>query len=917
MVSHWISAPDVSSPGTGRETSDVPRIIINDNAVECQPGSSILSVLRQIGVDIPTLCHDDRLEPTGECRSCLVSLSHHTRLVAACATTVEDGMVIETHTPELELHRRSLLEMLASHYPAVAVAQFPDRPFHRALAGYGLTGEMHGASDTARCDRSHPYIAVDMSRCIDCYRCVRICNDVQGQRVWHVRERGLETRIVPDGPSLRESSCVACGACVDTCPTGALEDAGASPLTLPSQWTRTTCPYCGVGCEMHVGTRGDHIVSVRPVLDAPVSKGHLCVKGRYAFAFVHAEDRITQPMIRERDRWRRTSWTEARAFVATRLQELIGERGPDSIGVLGSARATNEDNYVIQKFARTVIGTNNVDCCARVCHAPSAAALKRVLGSGFTTNSFDDIERARTILVCGANVTEDHPVVGARIRQAARRGAQLIVIDPRRIELTADASCHLALRPGTNVALLNAIAHVIVAERLYANEFIEARVDGVEAFRPFIAEWTPARAAEICGVDAEAIRVAARLYATHAPAMTVHGLGLTEHVQGTDGVLALINLALLTGNLGKPGGGVNPLRGQNNVQGAAHMGCEPESLPGSTPLEDGRPLFEEKWKRALPRTRGLNLLEMMDTACAGRLKGLWAIGYDILLTNPNANETAKALSSLDLVIVQDLFLNETAREVGTVFLPACSSFEKDGTFMNGERRIQRVRAAMRPVGESKPDWQIVAEIARALGHDGFAFRSPEEIWNEVRSLCHGARGMTYGRLDQTGRQWPCPNEEHPGTALLHAQQFGHGPRASLQCVEYRPTSEQTTPEYPLLLITGRSLYQFNAGTMTGRTRDNELRSCDLLDMSSEDAVGVGVHDGERVRVVSQYGAAVLPVRVSGEVARGQLFATFQTKEFLVNALTGANRDSVTGTPEYKVTAVRVERVVPDLRQTAS
>ena len=825
-------------------------------------------------------------------------------------------MVIETDTPELDSHRRSLLQMLALRYPAAAVEQFPDKPFHRVLRRYGFAGEVQGVPDDSRCDRSHPYLVADMSRCIDCYRCVRICNDVQGQRVWHVRERGLETRIVPDGPSLRESSCVACGACVDTCPTGALEDAGVSALTMPSQWTRTTCPYCGVGCEMHVGTRDGRIVSVRPVLDAPVSKGHLCVKGRYAFAFVHADDRIAQPMIRESDGWRRTSWSEVRAFVAGRLQELIDRYGSDSIGILGSARATNEDNYVTQKFARTVIGTNNVDCCARVCHAPSAAALKRVLGTGLATNSFDDIEQARVILVCGANVTEDHPVVGARIRQAARRGAQLIVIDPRRIELTADATCHLALKPGTNIALLNAMAHVIVAEGLSAQDFLDTRVDGVESFKRSIAPWTPERAADVCGVDADAIRFAARTYATHRPAMTVHGLGLTEHVQGTDGVMALINLALLTGNLGKPGTGVNPLRGQNNVQGAAHMGCEPASLAGSTSLEDGRPLFEQVWGRPLPRTRGLNLLEMMEGASAGRLKGLWAIGYDVFLTNPNANETAKALRSLDLVVVQDLFLNETAREFGTVFLPACSSFEKDGTFMNGERRIQRVRPALRPMGESKPDWQIVAEIARTMGHDGFAFKSPEEIWDEVRSLCSGARGMTYARLDQAGLQWPCPTEDHPGTALLHIEQFGHDGRASLQCVEYRPTSETTTPEYPFVLITGRSLYQFNAATMTGRTLNNELRPCDVLDISAHDAVALDVRDGERVRVVSRYGVGVLPVRVSGEVAHGQLFATFQTKEFLVNALTGANRDDVTRTPEYKVTAVRVERVAAKTTATA-
>jgi formate dehydrogenase major subunit len=815
-------------------------------------------------------------------------------------------MLIETRTPDLEEHRRSMLKLLAWRYPAGAVHRFPDKAFHRALREYGLEGEFHGVADARLEDRSHPYIAVDMSRCIDCYRCVRICDEVQGQRVWHVRNRGLDTRILPDGPSLRESTCVSCGACVDTCPTGALEDAGAIAIESASTWTRTTCPYCGTGCEMKVGTHDGCVVSVRPALDTPVSKGHLCAKGRYAFEFVHAADRMTEPMVRENGRWHRTSWAAARAFVASRLRDLIDRHGSDSIGVLGSARATNEDNYLAQKLARVVIGTNNVDCCARVCHAPSAAALKAMLGAGLATNSFDDIEVARAILVCGANPTENHPIVGARIREAARHGAHLIVIDPRRIELTGDATCHLAPEPGTNVALLNAMAHTILSEGLEDQAFLRARVDGIETFRQFIEAWPPSRAAHTCQVDADAIRYAARVYATNVPAMTVHGLGLTEHVQGTDGVMALINLALLTGNLGKAGGGVNPLRGQNNVQGAAHMGCDPATLPGSTLLDQGR-AFEQRWGAPLPNTRGLNLIEMMDAAIAGRLKGLWAIGYDVFLTNPNASETARALKSLELVIVQDLFLNETAREFGSVFLPACSSFEKEGTFMNAERRIQRVRAAIRPVGGSKPDWQILAETARAMGARGFAYPSPEQIWDEVRALCPGARGMTYTRLDAAGLQWPCPAEDHPGTPILHVDRGAGGTKPTLRCVDYHATPERPSTRYPFLLITGRSLYQFNSGTMTGRTRNNELRPSDVLELSPTDALAMGVHGGDRVRVVSEYGTALLPARVSAAVVPGQVFATFQTKEIFLNSATGPNRDGVVGTPEYKVTAIRVER----------
>lgn len=880
------------------------RVVIDGRPCEFSPGTSVLQALQQAGVRIPTLCHDERLAPTGTCRSCLVRVAGVGRLLTACATPLHDGMVIAAHTPELEEYRRSLLRLWAWRYPAAAVAGSPQKEFHRWLREYGLESELRGGG-VQLADRSHPYIAVDPSRCIACYRCVRICHEVQGQDVWHVRGRGIDTQIVPDGPTLRDSPCVSCGACADTCPTGALDDAEASRHHAPSQWTRTTCPYCGTGCELSVGSRDGRIVSIRGIADAPVSKGHLCVKGRYGFGFVDAGDRMTEPMIRKNGAWTRVSWSVARGVVASRLRGLIDRHGPDSIGLLGSARAPNEDAFVAQKFARLVLGTNNVDCCARVCHAPSAAGLKAVLGAGLATNSFDDIEAARTLLLCGANATEGHPVIGARIRQAARRGANLIVIDPRRIELTADA-CHLPITPGTNVPLLNAMAHTIVAEELGDREFMERRVAGVEDFTRFIQAWPPERAARICGVDAGLIRDAARIYAAGPPAMTLHGLGLTEHVQGTEGVMALINLALLTGNLGRPGGGVNPLRGQNNVQGAAHMGCDPTSLPGSTPIDTGRVPFERYWGGPLPHARGLNLLEMMDAARDGRLKGLWTIGYDLLLTNPNATETARALRSLEFVIVQDLFLTETAREFGSVFLPACSSFERDGTFMNAERRIQRVRAAIRPLGGAKPDWQIVSEIARTMGHQGFGFRNPEEIWDEVRALCPGAHGMSYARLDAAGLQWPCPTEDHPGTKILHVGTFEGGRRASLQCVEYRASPVLTTERYPLLLITGRSLYQFNAGTMTTRTRNVELRPSDRLDIARVDAMAAGVHDGDRVRVISAYGSAILPAHISETVREGQPFATFHSKELFLNAVTGPNRDNVTSTPEYKVTAVRIE-----------
>jgi formate dehydrogenase major subunit len=885
------------------------RVVINRTTYELPDGQSILNALRTVGVHVPTLCHDDRLVPVGACRLCVVGTSDSDRPVPACTTPLRDGMEIETDTADLQHIRDSILEMLVRDYPAAAIESFPDKPFHRLIRARGLTDAAdRGHQSLDAVDSSHPHLRIDMTRCVDCYRCVRICDEVQGQSVWHVRGRGHDTRIQPDGPTLLDSSCVSCGACADTCPTGAIEDRAVSALSPPAQWSRTVCPYCGVGCELAVGTRNGRIVSVKPVLDAPVNKGHLCVKGRYAFGFVSAPDRVTAPMVRSGDTWRHVSWNEARALVAERLRDLIGRHGPDSIGILGSARATNEDNYIAQKFARTVIGTNNVDCCARVCHAPSAAALKRVLGAGLATNSFNDIEVARAILVCGANPTESHPVIGARIKQAVSRGAHLIVIDPRRIELADYADCHLAIRPGTNVPLLNAIAHTILSEGLGDRAFIEQRVSDFDEFARFIEQWHPERAAAICGVDPELIRRAARLYATESPAMSVHGLGVTEHVQGTDGVTALINLALLTGNIGRPGAGINPLRGQNNVQGSAHMGCDPAVLPGSTPLADGRGAFERHWGVSLPSTRGRNLLEMMDAARAGQLKGLWTVGYDVLLTNPNIAETARALQSLDLVIVQDMFLTETARQVASVFLPACSSFEKDGSFMNAERRIQRVRAAIAPVGSSRPDWQIMCEVARTMGAHGFEYPGPEAIWNEVRALCEGARGMTYARLDKRGLQWPCPSEDHPGTSLLHRDTFAIGARAQLNVVEYRPTLEEASPAFPFRLITGRSLYQYNAGTMTGRTSNAELRPTDVLDLCAADASRLHILEGDLVRIVSQYGSAMLAAHVDAAVQSGQLFATFHQPGVLLNALTGPHRDAAVGTPEYKVTAVRIERV---------
>jgi formate dehydrogenase major subunit len=814
-------------------------------------------------------------------------------------------MRILTETPALLNYRAEMLRLLAANYPAEPANALSKNEFSRWLQHFGIVPEGERSEPV---DDSNPYISVDMSRCILCFRCVRICDEVQGQFVWNIRNRGHATSIVPDGSNLGTSSCVSCGACVDTCPTDALQDKNLLQTGEATAWTRTTCPYCGTGCEMNAGTREERLVTIRPVLGGPVNKGHLCSKGRYAFDFVHAPNRILQPMLRKDGEWRTVSWEDAIAATAKALEGATQTHGPDSVGMLGSARASNEEAYLAQKFARVVLETNNIDCCARVCHAPTAAALKQILGTGAATNSFDDIELAHSLLICGCNPTENHPIVGTRIKQAALRGARLVVIDPRKIELSKFAEIHLQIRPGTNIPLLNAMANVIVEEGLYDVQFVGDRIENLQGFREFIQKYPPEVAGKLCGVEVDLIRRAARIYAQARPSMCFHGLGVTEHTQGTEGVLCLANLALLTGNIGKPGSGINPLRGQNNVQGAAHMGCDPNLLTGSTSLQAGARQFQEVWKAQIPNRPGLNLMEMMDAAENDRLKVLWSIGYDVLLTNPNTAATRRAFRKMDAVIVQDLFLNETAREFGTIFLPACSSFEKDGTFMNAERRIQRIRQALPHMGESKPDWEIICQLAKFMGKGAyFSFASPADIWEEIRAVWPAGRGITYGRLEYGGLQWPCPDKDHSGTTILHQDTFPFGKRTSLHCGDFNPSPECVTDEYPFTLITGRTLQQFNAGTMTHHGGHILLRPHDLLDISPADATKLGISEGERVRLLSRYGEATLPIHITDSVSLRGLFATFHDVDSSLNCVTSQLRDNRTSTPEYKLTAVRLEK----------
>lgn len=885
------------------------QVTINGKVYSYKEKQTILSLLHSEGIEIPALCYDERFPPASVCRTCLVKVKDNDRLLTACRTQLAEGMKIETNTPELESYRKELFQMLTKDYPLSEIIKYPQKEFHKWVHHYGITGNTEKAISTI--DVSHPYIQVDMSKCINCFRCVNICDSLQGQFVWHIINRGDQIKIISDSKGLfGESSCVSCGACADTCPTGAIEDKNSIKYGLPEKAVRSVCAYCGVGCEIEVELKGPKIMEIYPVKTAPVNKGHLCVKGRYAWEYVSADDRVTQPMIRNNGEWKTVSWDAAMEYCEKKLKLILHDHGPDSIGIIGSARASNEDNYVIQKFARAVIGTNNVDNCARVCHQPTAKAMRMMLGTGAATNSFDDIEEARTFLIAGANTTESHPVVGARIKQMVLKGANLILIDPRKTELAEYATCHLQLKPGTNIPLFNAMAHVITEENLYNAEFISNRTEGWESFRGFVKEWTAEKAAKICGVHPRLIREAARLYAKETPSICFHGLGLTEHTQGTEGVMALINLALLTGNLGEPGTGINPLRGQNNVQGAAAMGCDPSVYTGMASVRKERQRFEKLWRTPLPPGKGLSLPGMLDAASAGSLKAMWIIGYDVFFTMPDSNYTEESFNKLDFVIVQDMFMNETASRFADVFFPVASSFEKEGTFMNAERRIQKVRKVIPPPIQAKPDWEIVCNLAAAMGHKELLdFSNPEEIWNEIRNAWDAVYGITYNRLENSGIQWPCPHFNHPGTRILHTETFPtETGKAKLTAVNFLPTEEQSTPEYPYILITGRELYHFNAGTMTYRTPNKEFLHSDFLHLHPEDANSIGLKNGDRACVTSRYGKISLPVCIDDALRKGEVFSTFSNNQVFINRITSQFRDSYVETPEYKVTAVQIEKI---------
>jgi formate dehydrogenase alpha subunit len=859
------------------------------NGREVEAHGTLLEACRRAGVELAAFCHDGALPPGGHCRACMVEVDG--RPQAACVTPARDGAEVRTHTERLRAYRRDLGELMRAE-------SLPGGWVGRTLHEWGVDGlRYRRPSRRAVRDASHVMLRIDLDACILCRRCVRACEEIQGQFVYAVEGRGAGAQLGWGGVPLAETDCVSCGACVATCPTGAITDTDRETAPVMTRVERTTCGYCGVGCQLDVHAAGDRIVRIEGA-QAEVNRGHLCVKGRYAHVHTRHPDRLTTPLIRRDGQLVPASWEEAIATVAREL-----ERRKGAVAGLSSSRCTNEENYLFQKWMRAGLGTHDVDCCARVCHAPSAAGLRTAFGMGAATNSLADIAIADVLMVVGANVTEAHPVTGARIKQAVLHGARLIVVDPRVTELAAMADVHLQGRPGSNVPLLNALACALVDEGLVDRAFVAARTEGAEDYEAFIRGETPERHAAVTGVSAERVRAAARLYGRAARPMMVHGLGVTEHLQGSEAVMLLCNLALLAGAIGRPGTGVNPLRGQNNVQGAADMGCQPDLLTGYVPLDDaaGVRRFEAAWGRPMPQAPGRILPEMYAAAKAGAIRAMFIFGEDVMQTDPDTRQVREALESLEFLAVQELFLTDTAR-LAHVVLPGASALEKDGTFTNGERRIQRVRQVLPPTVGSRADWEILGALMEAGGL-GPRVRNPGDVWEEIARVAPVFAGVRFERLEGDGLQWPVPAPGHPGTAILHAERFPRG-RGRFTRVVYEPSPELGGA---LTLTTGRVLEHYNSGSMTRRSGSLRLAPEDALEIHPADAAARGIADGDPVAITSAHGEARAHARLTTRVPAGVVFLSFHFPETGANRLTGEVRDSLSGCPEYKVTAVEVRR----------
>ena len=891
-------------------------LTIDQVPVTVPEGTTILDAARAVGIEIPHLCHDPALHlpPTSSCRLCLVEVKGAKALAASCSHPVSASMEVSTNTEKLSQTRRLVLELLLSNHPhdCLTCERAGACDLQRYAYELGVKEpRFEGERVAVEPLQDGPAIVYDRSKCILCARCVEVCHNVQVSGAIDYLGRGFDTRIsLPPGQARQDSLCVECGNCIDVCPTGALSFAGSAGAGRRWEMRQvpTICPYCGCGCTLVLNVRDNRIVEVTGQSGLGVNKGLLCVKGRFGFDFVGHKERLTRPLIRRDGELKPATWDEALGLAARRLTEIKAAHGPDAIGCLASAKCTNEEDYVMQKFARAAVGTNNVDHCARLCHASTVAGLAMAFGSGAMTNSIEDFDVSACVFVIGSNTTECHPVIGSAIKRAVRqRGIPLIVADPREIELTQYAAIHLRHRVGTDVALLNGMMHVVLAEGLEDKEFIANRTEGFEELRKAVAPYTPEMVERITGVPAGDLAQAARLYAKSAPASIVYSMGITQHTTGTDNVLSVANLALLTGNLGKPGAGVNPLRGQNNVQGACDMGALPNVYCGYQRVDDPaiRAKFEAAWGCGpLPASPGLTVVEMVNAAAEGKLKALYIMGENPMLSDPDIAHVEAGLRRLDFLVVQDIFLTETGR-LAEVVLPAAAFAEKDGTFTNTERRVQRVRKGVEPPGESRTDWEIVCEVARRMGRP-MAYDSASAILEEIAALTPSYGGISFERLDGGPLQWPCPSKDHPGTPILHRERFTRG-LGKFHAVEYLPPRELPDEDYPFLLCTGRILEHFHTGTMSRRSEVlDKLVSVGAIEINPADAERIGAGDDRRVRVTSRRGQIEIAARVTDRVMPGTVFLAFHFREAPANRLTLAALDPKAKIPEFKACAVKVE-----------
>ncbi|MDK2929886.1 MAG: formate dehydrogenase alpha subunit [Bacillota bacterium] len=891
-------------------------VTIDGKRVDVEPGTTVLEAARAAGADIPTLCHDPALPPMGACRLCVVEVEGAKGPVASCAMPVSDGMVVRTETDKVIASRRFILDLLLSDHPkdCLTCEKNGACKLQEYAYRYGVRSpRLVGRTRKPSLDQDNPFIERDNEKCILCGRCVRVCQGVQQVGAIDYAYRGFDSKVTPAyDEGLDESPCVFCGNCVAVCPVGALTPKmeKMTGRAWEKSRVRTICPYCGTGCAIFLLVKDGKVVGVEPAKDGPANHGWLCVKGRFGYEFIHHPDRLTQPLVRRDGKLVPATWDEALDLVASRLGEVKRQHGPDAVAGLSSARCTNEENYVIQKFMRAAIGTNNIDHCARLCHASTVAGLAAAFGSGAMTNSIDEILMADAIFVIGSNTTETHPVIALRVKEAVRQGAKLIVADPRKIELAEMADVHLQHIPGTDVALLCGIMRVILKQGLYDEEFIATRTEGFEEFARSLEPYTLEFVEGITGVPAGHIVRAARLYAEAERGTILYTMGITQHTTGTDNVLAIANLAMLTGNVGREGTGVNPLRGQNNVQGACDMGALPNFLPGYQKVDDerARARFEDAWGAVLPRHPGLTVGEMFAAAEEGRVRAMYICGENPVVSDPDATHVRKALEKLDFLVVQDIFLTETAA-LADVVLPAASFAEKDGTFTNTERRVQLVSKAVDPPGEARADWEIVVDLARRMGYR-MEYTSSAEIMEEVALLTPIYGGVRHGRLGTEGLQWPCPSVDHPGTRFLHKEKFSRG-RGRFSVVEFIPPDELPDDEYPVVFTTGRVLYHYHTGSMTRRSEGlNWLCPEAFVELDPATARERGIADGDLVRVASRRGEVVARARVSERIGPRTAFMPFHFAEAAANVLTNPALDRVAKIPELKVCAVRVERVGP-------